>query len=55
MSNLQVIERLCLILDEAQKIIREQAAHLEQHGIVTETGQLEAMRTDLLADIEKYA
>ena len=41
------------MLDEAQQIIREQAQLLALHGIETESGQLEASRAQLLADIEK--
>lgn len=53
MSNLEIIERMPRMLDEAQQIIREQAQLLALHGIETESGQLEASRAQLLADIEK--
>ena len=53
MSNLQIIERLCRILEEACGIIREQAELLEMHGIATETGSIEQKRTALLEQIEK--
>lgn len=53
MSNLQLIERLCRMLDDAQQIIREQAALLEMHGITTDDGGLEKKRSDLLAEIEE--
>ena len=41
MSHLEIIERLCRMLDDAQNIIREQAALLEMHGISTQDGNLE--------------
>lgn len=53
MSNLQLIERLCKMLDEAQEIIREQAALLAAHGIETSDGKLEEQRRALLTEIEK--
>lgn len=52
LSNLQIIERLCNILDTAQMIIREQADVLAQHGIETDGGELERKRSQLLEDIE---
>jgi hypothetical protein len=52
MSNLQIIERLCAMLDEAQIIIRAQAGMLEMHGIETDNGTLESDRAKLLADVE---
>lgn len=54
MSNLQLIERLCKLLDDAQQIIRDQAALLEMHGIATDDGGLESKRTQLLTDIENH-
>lgn len=53
MSSLEIITRLCRLLDEAQQIIRDQAELMAMHGIETESGQLEANRTQLLADIEQ--
>ena len=53
MTNLQIIERLCRLLDEAQQIIRDQAALLAAHGIETEPGALENQRARLLNDIEE--
>lgn len=53
MSNLQIIERLCGLLDGAQAIIRQQAELLELHGAETDTGELERRRAQLLADIEQ--
>ena len=53
MSNLQIIEKLCGMLDSAQAIIREQAALLDMHGIQTDTGEIERRRTELLAEIER--
>ena len=53
MTNLQLIERLCRLLDEAQQIIRDQAALLAANGIDTEPGVLENQRARLLEDIEK--
>lgn len=53
MSNLQIIERLCRMLEDAASVIQEQAEILAQHGIETGDGGLEAERTRLLEDIEK--
>lgn len=53
MSNLQIIERLCELLESAAEVIQEQAGILAQHGIETGDGGLEAERTRLLEDIEK--
>lgn len=53
MSNLQIIEKLCRMLDEAQEIIRKQEEMLEIHGIVSDTGALEKERESLLEEIEK--
>ena len=53
MSNLEIIDRLCRMLDEAQQIIRRQAELLAMHGIETDSGDLEADRARLLAEIEK--
>ena len=52
MSNLELIERLCAMLDMAQGIIRAQAEILAMHGIESEGGELESMRQELLEDIE---
>lgn len=52
MSNLQIIERLCEILDGAQNIIKEQEQLLALHGIETDIGELEDRRAALLEDIE---
>lgn len=52
MSNLELIERLCALLDAAQSIIREQAAMLEMHGASDASGDLERRRAALLADVE---
>lgn len=52
MSNLEIIARLSMMLEQAAALIREQAALLSQHGIQTSTGSLEQMRTKLLEDIE---
>jgi len=51
-SNLEIIQRMCEMLDTAQRVIREQAELLAQHGIVTDDGGLEEERTRLLTDIE---
>lgn len=53
MSNLQIIEQLCTLLDGAQQIIRDQAALLVLHGIATDDGALEKERAKLLSDIER--
>lgn len=52
MSNLQIIERLCALLDGAQNIIKEQERLLALHGIETDAGELEDRRAALLEDIE---
>ena len=52
MSNLEIIDRLCRMLDDAQQIIREQTQLLAMHGIETSSGELEEKRTQLLKDIE---
>lgn len=53
MSNLEIIDRLTRMLDDAQDIIRAQEILLEQHGIRTELGDLERERADLLKRIEE--
>lgn len=53
MSNLQLICLLCDLLDRAQQIIRQQAEIMEQHGIDTDGGEIEARRAELLAKIEQ--
>ena len=50
MSHLQIIERLCRMLDGAQEVIRKQAELLAMHGIETDSGELERQRQQLLAD-----
>lgn len=52
MSNLELIDRLFGLLDVAQQIIREQAAILAQHGIETDSGEVERRRAELLPEIE---
>lgn len=52
MSNLEIIQRLCQLLEIASGVIREQAELLAQHGIETDDGGLEAEREKLLEDIE---
>ena len=52
-SHLQIIERLCRMLDEAQTIIRRQEELLAMHGIQADSGDLEAARRKLLCDIEQ--
>ena len=52
MSNLEILDRLGRMLDDAQQIIREQAQLLAMHGIETSGGDLEEKRTQLLKDIE---
>lgn len=53
MSNLEIIARLCRMLDDAQQIIQSQAELLAMHGIETSSGDLEEKRTQLLKDIER--
>lgn len=52
MSNFEIIERLCALLDGAQEIIRTQAAILTQHGIESGDGALENERIRILESIE---
>ena len=53
MSNLEVICRLCDLLDRAQQIIRQQAELLSMHGVETDGEALERQRGELLAEIER--
>ena len=53
MSNLQMIEHLCRMLDEALTVIREQAALLQMHGIETDDGATEEKRRALAERAEK--
>lgn len=53
MSNLQIIERLCQLLETAGRIIAEQAELLAMHGIRTDDGGLEAGWKKLLEEIEE--
>ena len=53
MSNLELIQRLCTMLDTAQGIIRQQAEILAMHGIESVGGELESRRRELLAEIEE--
>lgn len=53
MSDLQIIERLCKMLDEAQRIIREQATLLAMHGIETDGKLLGEQRQRLLDEVER--
>ena len=53
MSHLEIIDKLCGMLDLAQNIIRLQESLLGQHGIETETGGLEERRGALLKRIEE--
>ncbi len=52
MSNLELIQRLCCMLDTAQGIIRQQAEILAMHGIESVGGEIEKQRAALLEDIE---
>ena len=53
MSNLQIIEALSRMLEEACGIIRQQAALLEMHEIKSVDGSIERERAALLERIEK--
>ena len=53
MSDLEIIASLCLMLDEAQKIIRAQAEILATHGIETADRQLEKQCENLLDRAER--
>lgn len=55
MSNIEIIERLCSILNTAQDIIRAQAEILAAHGIVTDDGALEVGRAALLEDVGRWS
>lgn len=52
MSNLELIQRLCCMLDAAQGIIRQQAEILAMHGIESNGLELEKQRAGLLEEIE---
>lgn len=54
MSYLRVIERLENMLQLALEIIDEQSALLLQHGIVTDSGKLEAEEQRFREDMEKW-
>lgn len=54
MSYLRVIERLEDMLRLALEIIDEQSALLAQHGIVTDSGKLEAEEQRFREDMEKW-
>jgi len=54
MSYLRVIERLEDMLRMALEIIDEQAALLNQHGIETDTGDLERAEQKFREDMEKW-
>lgn len=53
MSNLELICRLCDLLDRAQQIIRQQAEIMNLYGVETADGGIERRRTALLAEIER--
>ena len=53
MSNLEVICRLCDLLDRAQQIIRQQAELLSMHGVETDGKALERQRSEPLAAVER--
>lgn len=53
MSNLEIICKLCEMLDQAQSIISLQADLLCQHCIETDTGGMEERRDELLRQIEE--
>lgn len=54
MGTLRVIERLEEMLHLALEIINEQSELLEQHGIETESGELEEAEQKFRADMEKW-
>ena len=54
MSNLRVIERLEDMLHMALEIIDEQTKLLQQHGIETESGKLEAAEQQFREDMEQW-
>ena len=54
MSELRVIERLEQMLHLALEIIDEQSALLNQHGIETDSGKLEAEERRFREDMEKW-
>lgn len=54
MSELRVIERLEQMLHLALEIIDEQSVLLNQHGIETDSGKLEAEERRFREDMEKW-
>ena len=54
MSHLQVIARLEEMLRMALDIVNQQAQLLEQHGIETESGQLERAEEQFRKDVEGW-
>lgn len=54
MSHLQVIARLEDMLRMALDIVNAQAQLLEQHGIETDSGELEAAEQKLREDMEGW-
>ena len=54
MSHLQVIARLEDMLRMALDIVNEQAQLLEQHGIETADGKLEAAEQQFREDMERF-
>lgn len=54
MTYLRVIERLEDMLRMALEIIDEQSALLNQHGIETEGGKLEAAEQQFREDMERW-
>lgn len=53
MTNSQMIERLCTMLENALDIIQEQAKVLAMHGITTHAGTLEGKREKLFIQASK--
>ena len=53
MSNLEIIQTLCEMLDDACGIIRDQSEIMSQHGILTDDGGLEERRDALLRQVER--
>lgn len=54
MSHLRIIERLEDMLHLALEIINEQSALLAQHGIETESHELEDTEKQFREDMEKW-
>lgn len=55
MTNLEIIERLCAVVDEQSKIIKEQATFIEEQHSVDEANKAEfaEKRAKIYAEIDE--